>query len=301
MNADAAAPATPAPAAALPPLETVDGASLVATLPAVSERAVAALEQSTPPAAPVGASTPTTPAARVAVRSPRTKAVFDPAIHRANPDGTPFRNARGALMPKAGPRGPRKPSNAAASPAPAASTPTPPTPAVTGSTVPSTFPGDKPATPPAAAPAPEIITEPAALEIVDATAEAYLRGGYMVADKLVGGGKGEWQPDDAAEHEAFKAATVAWLRTRKSAPPSPFGAWLAALAAFVLSRVERVNTSKRLRRWFPWFYDDEPEPERKPGNPAKTENGAPVRGEVPPPTPEPAKFNPDPTSKFFGA
>lgn len=166
--------------------------------------------------------------------------------------------------------------------------------------MPTTFPGEKPATPtPSAAPAPAVITDPAALEIVDATAEAYHRAGYMIADKLVGG-KGEWQPDDDAEHAAFKAATVAWLRTRKAAPPSPFGAWLTALVGYVISRLERVNTSKRLRAWFPWFYDDETPAAGTPATAPKTENAGPARAETPPATPQPVKTNQDPSALFFG-
>jgi len=198
-------------------------------------------------------------------------------------------------MPKAGPRKQTTPSNSTPTPQP--SQPAAPT----GSTVPATFPGDKPTPPTPAAPAgPAVIVDPVSLEIVDATAEAYLRGGYMLADKIVGG-KGEWQPDDDQEHQAFKAATVAWLRTRKGAPPSPFGAWLTACAAFIIGRIERVNTSKRLRKWFPWFYDDETPAARTPATGPKTENAGSVKGETPAPNPEPAKLNPDPTAKFFGA
>ncbi len=284
------APAPAAPASTLPPLETVGAADLRPELPTVNERAVAAAS---------GAAAPAAPAASVP-KPTGTARTFDPKIYRTNPDGSPFLGRNGQWMPRGG----RRPKSAA----PAASSP-----AATGSTVPANLPKPfAPAPAPAAGtgnPAPPVApgaapAAPAPLDRASAelAAEAWLRGGYSAADVLLGA-KGEFQPDDAAEHDAMRAAYVAHLMASKAAPPSPFWAWVMACTAYVAKRAFRPNTARTLAGLFPGlagFLGVEIAPE-KPAGDGKTSAPAANPAKTPPPTPpSPSPAPPDAHSAFFG-
>ncbi len=240
-------PAAPEGAAALPPLEIVSGPDFSADLPAVN---LAAVEAAGGPATPAPSETPAT--AKENVPLSKSGKAFDPAKHRAHPDGSPVM-VNGRFMPKGRPKGAKtrgtvatgdtgsfvppdilkpelaKVGSSEASPAgstPAASAPMPGSPAV------------------------ETIS-PLPVEELELIADGRLEVAYVLAGQVFD--EKEWQPDSTAEHRGMRAAYVAYLRTQKDDPPSPLSALITVCVAFVLKRLRRINTAKTLAGWMPWL------------------------------------------------
>jgi hypothetical protein len=82
-------------------------------------------------------------------------------------------------------------------------------------------------------------------------AEAYLFAGYSLLDGAFAG-RGEWMPDNAAEHEAMKGALTAWLRSRQSEDLPPGAAFALAAVGYGAKRFQRPNTQTRWRMY--WLY-----------------------------------------------
>lgn len=82
-------------------------------------------------------------------------------------------------------------------------------------------------------------------------AEAYLFAGYSLLDGAFAG-RGEWMPDDQAEHDAMKGALAAWLRSRQSEDLPPGAAFALAAVGYGAKRFQRPNTQTRWRIW--WLY-----------------------------------------------
>lgn len=235
--------ATPSPGAAVavPPLETVDGASLLSSMPAVNERAVATV-------APDAAAKP---AAVPAATGPEIRDIngtlFRPGSHRVKPDGSPFLGSKGQFMPRGGRR-------AGGVKAPAAEAPKPAAPVATGSTVPERILKPAPAAQPTAA-APEAartvpveVMPPVDPEMAEISADTGLRAAYHILDTLFAA-NGEWQPEPEAEHVSLKKTLIAWRTGKK-----PLPAWLSftlAAVAYVLKRFRKPTTAKRLVTVFP--------------------------------------------------
>ncbi|MBC7367172.1 MAG: hypothetical protein H7343_10250, partial [Undibacterium sp.] len=125
-------------------------------------------------------------------------------------------------------------------------------PAAPTSSVPAHLPGTSP-TPAPSQPANATQSTPpppARAEIsgnhLDLTAEGYLRAGYVIADTVLEA-KGEWQPDDKSEHDALKAAAVAYLKTNSGEPLPPGVAFAVSLGVYAFKRLSRTNTAKALR------------------------------------------------------
>lgn len=240
---------------------------------------------------------------------------FDPAKHKTNPDGTPFLNRMGRLMPIGG----RKPK--AVTPAPVSAPPTAELPFVADSTAPERPP--EAATPkPEAAPLPppdfsdvaKIVKEAAPvdsaakatpLEVVEgisheASAEGVLRASYTVADAILSG-HGEWHPEDQAEHNGLKASLVAWTKSRGGKPLPPFWSFVFACIAFVGKRLRAPKTAKRLVKMWP---DLAPllgvEPEKPVTPEPKKPAPAPVQTATAPAPAPTGKPQPVDASRFFG-
>lgn len=168
--------------------------------------------------------------------------VFRPGCHRANPDGSPFRGRYGQFMPKGGRRkaGGAPESSPAPSPAPVD------LPKADFSDVEKILAEGIPA---ADAPvnAPVEVVDPISLE---ASWDATLRGFYGVADGICRG-RGEWQPEDKAEHVGLRETWVACARAYGWKPLPPILAAVGGSLAFVWKRLTSPNTSRTLVKWFP--------------------------------------------------
>jgi hypothetical protein len=186
---------------------------------------------------------------------------FRPDIHRINADGTPFVGRFGQFMPRGGRKPKPRPETAesqpnhAPQPSPAANVDQPEAPAA-----PEPTPTHEPVADfsdvqavlnqPAGEPAKLANLELMADLSHEASAEAWLRGSYAVADGVFSS-RGEWQPVDNSEHEGLKKTLVAWQKARNWAPLPPGGAFVMACVAFVWRRVREPNTAKTLVKWFP--------------------------------------------------
>ncbi len=273
------APITPpAPAPTTAPTATVKGADLNSDLPPVNENAIRA--------ASLDAAAETPAPARTADLSPDQRArtstppdlgrdilnrPFDSAKFRPEKDRTGrWKNLHGG----------RKPGLITA-----------PKNTATGSTVPATFPGAAPKPPaPPAGPASPGAAPAAPATDYDATAEAYLVAFYVATDSALDA-KGEWYPDDAAEHAPLKTTLAAYLRSRNAAPVAPIYAFAASAIGYVWRRLRRVNTGKALVRYAPtlaaWLgFKVEKPADTTPtaGTPAKP-GAAPVEAPSTPPAP----------------
>lgn len=174
---------------------------------------------------------------------------FDPVRFRTVKEtGKPFLNFSGQFMPKGGrPKGgqtrfPKSvmqppPPEPAGAPAPARQTFVPPPPTAQ----PVTDQGAAASGPSQPAPA-----APGAAEIIELTAEGYLRAGYAVADTLLDA-RGEWQPDNDSEHAALRASAVAYLKTNQGEPLSPGAAFLVSAGVYCFKRISRSRTASALR------------------------------------------------------
>lgn len=253
-------PATPAP------VETITGAEIAADL--LGTTAAAPVTETAAALAVVPSTVP------AKVWPPDSlKREFDPRRFRTMPDGSPFLNARGHFMPRGG----RKPGRAPATapePAPRRSflpplpeAPKPAEPAATGT------PGPVPPVP--AAP---IISRSA----IEQTAEAYLRTGYLAADKLMDG-KGEWKPDDPGEHASIKEPLVEYLAISGAQPLPPWARLAVAVGNYVLRRFDRPNTKATAGYYWRKFTA------AKPAQPAAEPRPAQPRSEFSPLTIEPLR------------
>jgi hypothetical protein len=83
-------------------------------------------------------------------------------------------------------------------------------------------------------------------------AETYLIAGYSLLDGAFAG-KGEWMPDDEAEHRALKQALAHWLRSRQSEDLPPGAAFALAAVGFGAKRFQRPNTRVRWGMWWLWL------------------------------------------------
>lgn len=83
-------------------------------------------------------------------------------------------------------------------------------------------------------------------------AEAYLMAAYSLLDGAFAG-KGEWMPDDQAEHNALRNSLAVWLRVRNSEDLPPGAAFALAALGFSAKRFQRPNTSTRWRMWWLWL------------------------------------------------
>jgi hypothetical protein len=81
------------------------------------------------------------------------------------------------------------------------------------------------------------------------TAEGYLLFAYATLDSLFGG-KGEWKPDDKAEHETMRDAAAGYLAASKGPTLTP--GWLLVIAAgsYCWKRVTRSATAQKLAEWW---------------------------------------------------
>lgn len=131
-------------------------------------------------------------------------------------------------------------------------------------------------------------------------ADMYCRGGYAMADAIFRG-KGEWAPDDDAEHVALRDTVAAYLRAKGCEDLPPGAALALAAGSYVAKRVQRPNTSTRIRlmsqwvtaRFWSWRTGRKIEhlqaPEQPAAAPTKTNGTTPAA--VPPP---PAQIPLDP-------
>lgn len=187
--------------------------------------------------------------------------VFRPGFHRVNADGSPFRGRFGQFMPKGGRRRETAPAASAEPSAPSESAATEPPATVEPS----------PAPKPAAEPPPADFTDvekiaadavPPAGKATDGKAElvdplslesswdATLRGAYSVSDGVLRG-RGEWKPEDNAEHLGLRDTWVACSRAYGWKPLPPILAAIGASLAYVWKRLTSPNTSRTLVKWFP--------------------------------------------------
>jgi hypothetical protein len=183
-------------------------------------------------AAPVPIATPPptapTPQTPLSSELDSLKRPFDPAKFRPEKDAVGrWKNLRGGRKP--GPTAPRPPRPDT----PPTPPPAPANPALNAA--PSyVSPDPKPAP---VAPGPDKY---------DLAAEMYCRAFYAAADGLFAG-KGEWAPDDDAEHVGLRQSAAAYMRAKgmEDLPPGP--ALLIAVGTFGAKRIQRPNTQTRWR------------------------------------------------------
>jgi hypothetical protein len=109
----------------------------------------------------------------------------------------------------------------------------------------SVIPPDEPA------PAPIPPGLPPGTDRYSLAAETYLFASYSLLDGAFAG-KGEWMPDDQAEHDALKGALTGWLRSRQSEDLPPGAVFGLAAIGFAAKRFQRPNTQTRWRIY--WLY-----------------------------------------------
>lgn len=260
---------TPPPAGG-PGLELIQAESLSAE--------ILNLPPSAPAPAPEPAGNQTGQPAAGAVRDSLGRE-FDPKRFRTDKaSGQPFKNSAGHFMPKGGrPKGQtksgfsREPVSIKTETPPAAEparkTFLPPPPAATPAA-----PGETPQTAPNATGTPPPMRIPT--DQVELQAEGYLRAGYLVADSVLDG-KGEWQPDDKAEHESMKGAAVAYLQTNQGEPMPPGLAFAISVGVYAFKRVTRSNTAKTLRYFWGKITGHKAPAQVQPSEPARTAPAAP--------------------------
>lgn len=140
----------------------------------------------------------------------------------------------------------RKPANGAA-PKPTAAKPSPEAPPAGTPTEPQ--PAGQSFIAPDPAPAAAVASGP---DRYDLAADMYCRAFYSMADSILAG-KGEWAPDNDAEHEQLRAASAAYMRAKgmEDLPPGP--ALLLAVATYSAKRIQRPNTATRLRMFVDYW------------------------------------------------
>lgn len=120
-----------------------------------------------------------------------------------------------------------------------------------GNAAPPTPPPDQPASgsviPPDDATPPPPVT--AGEDRFAIAAETYLLAGYSLLDGAFAG-KGEWMPDDQAEHLAMKQQLAHWLRSRNSEDLPPGAAFAVLALGYGAKRIQRPNTNTRWRLWW---------------------------------------------------
>lgn len=266
--------------------QTVTGDALIGALPPVNARAVAAETVSAVPAQGDAKPQPSQ-SANPSQPSPVAKSgrVFDPAVFRANPDGSPMVGRHGRWLPRGG----RKAGsgNGAAKPSPVT--------AETGSTVPAEILTPKASGVPSPSPTAETVTAAKSAPVVTVSpeqhknnAEAVLRGTYAVGNMLTR--SKEWSPDETAEHDALRDSYVAWVQTRPGSTLPPLALFAINVVVFVVGRVFRPKTAAWLCRLFPPlrpYLTDEPATKSEPAKssePSKATEPAKPSGPILPVT-----------------
>lgn len=210
-----------------------------------------------------------TPAETTAQEPLRDKAdrVFDAMRFRINPDGTPYRNAKGLFMPRGG----RKPKNAAAAPgsgpvAPAADPWTAAERAATVAPPPVAQPGE-----PEASAKPESAPPPVGSS--SSAAEVGCRALYAAAGLATGAPEKSVPP--AAEHKNYVEAVSQYIDYRGWRFVGGLALAIMGLA-YVLRLMSLPEVKESLRKKYGW---GDPEPRNV--TPEKTEE--PEKNEAPPP------------------
>jgi hypothetical protein len=240
--------------------EILSPAIVTAELVAAAPKATGSVPETAHPPAPVQPASGTAPAVEP-VRD-RLGRVFDSKRFRTNPDGTPFKNAKGDFMPRGGRKG--------GSTAPTAKTTAKEPPPVNPSG-PAWSDADRAAAtkPPTAEGQGESATKTVEPEVVgsaDDSAEVACRALYNVL------GFATDAPEEAmptpAEHKNMQSMTAAYFRSRGWVFAGGVAVCIALLA-YLLRTANRPKTRARVRGWFGFGKPveqapDEPQPAPEP-------------------------------------
>jgi hypothetical protein len=212
------------------------------------------------------------------------KRPWNPALYKADAQGKPRKDSAGRWIAQNIGRAPGSKRAAPASQPAQAAAPAPAPGVVQDNAQAAAWPAEEPK--PAA---------PAGPDRYDLAADVYCRAFYSMADGAFQG-RGEWAPDDEAEHVSLRTAAAAWMRARGVEEPPPGVALALAVAAYGAKRIQRPNTATRWRllvawgkaRFGAWItgrkIDALPAPvQDKPAQP-----GQQTRPPAPPPPPPPA-------------